>query len=101
MKTACHNVPVSRNGAEPAPRWLCLEGSEKEREREGGGGGCAMRGFVFAGGGGGGWKRRIAAFDLRCLTQLGFEAFSVATTLSIASCVGSHFSSSSSSRIYL
>ena len=28
---------------------------------------------------------------LRCLTQLGFEAFSVATTLSIASCVGSHF----------
>ena len=29
---------------------------------------------------------------LRCLTQLGFEAFSVGTTLSIASCVGSHFS---------
>ena len=28
---------------------------------------------------------------LRCLTQLGFEAFSVATTLSIASCVGRHF----------
>ena len=28
---------------------------------------------------------------LRCLTQLGFEAFSVATTLSIASCVGCHF----------
>ena len=28
---------------------------------------------------------------LRCLTQLGFEAFSVATALSIASCVGSHF----------
>ena len=28
---------------------------------------------------------------LRCLTQLGFEAFSVATTLYIASCVGSHF----------
>ena len=27
----------------------------------------------------------------RCLTQLGFEAFSVATTLSIASCLGSHF----------
>ena len=25
------------------------------------------------------------------MTQLGFEAFSVATTLSIASCVGSHF----------
>ena len=22
MKTACYNVPVSRNGAEPAPRWL-------------------------------------------------------------------------------
>ena len=22
MKTACSNVPVSRNGAEPAPRWL-------------------------------------------------------------------------------
>ena len=28
---------------------------------------------------------------LRCLTQLLFEAFSVATTLSIASCVGCHF----------
>ena len=28
---------------------------------------------------------------LRCLTQLGFEAFAVATTLSIASCVGSDF----------
>ena len=28
---------------------------------------------------------------LRCLIQLGFEAFSVATTLMIASCVGSHF----------
>ena len=28
---------------------------------------------------------------LRCLTQLGFEVFPVATTLSIASSVGSHF----------
>ena len=28
---------------------------------------------------------------LQCLTQLGFEAFSVTTTLLIASCVGSHF----------
>ena len=48
----------------------------------------------MAGGSGIKKKRGVATTHrriIRCLTQLGFEVFSVATTLSIASCVGSHF----------
>ena len=41
--------------------------------------------------GGGGGVETTHCCILRFLNQLGFEGFSVATTLSIASCVGSHF----------
>ena len=37
------------------------------------------------------WVAKTHHCILQCLTQLGLEAFSVATTLSIASCVGCHF----------